>query len=116
MTRESKLIVAYRAVLRGVTNGECIHKLGLGAVYRTRISDVRLAMEEKFGPHPAGDWCPGVMVFRSKEKTIVRWELIIPDGANPADPLLWLPETEKGEKKLDAAKRGALDCAQTLLF
>ena len=114
---ESKLIVAYRAVLRGVTNGECIHKLGLGAVYRTRISDVRIAMQEKYGDHPDGDWCPAEEVLRTKEKTIVRWELIIPDGANPADPLGWLPESKKSEKELDAAPDGALKCSQgTFMF
>ena len=91
--REPGLLRTYRAVLRGVTNGEFISKkLRLGAVYKARIHDLRKLMWAKYGGQTS-DPIPGKEIAKTEEGTVWRWKLIVPDNClDPADPLEMLPE------------------------
>jgi len=95
--KETQRVRAYRLVLRGATNGELTsRKHGLASTYRTRISELRLDMAAKYGPHPEGDWIPGRQIGRDEDGTIFIWKLIVPATALfPEDPLELLPENKE---------------------
>jgi len=117
--KETQRLRAYRAALRGVTNGECIRSwdLRLGSTYRTRFSELREEMKEKYGePTPGWDWLPCREIGRSEEGTITYYRLVIPANArDPEDPLELLPEREKIRKAL-TRKEVCGDTRQPSLF
>ena len=99
----------YRMVLNGIRLKE-IMDTDLACEYRAIMSLIRKDMKLIFGEHKDG-WLPCEVLSRKDGEVDSRWQLMIPDTANPEDPLGYLGEfmrrrpVEGDRKKLVIPKK-----------